>query len=273
MSRRNSEDPLLREFLDTYKLNLLSIPRENAKVGDVYVHTPTGINQPGALQGMLTPKFTMPKITYDEEMTGISGTQTEALNFKTSVSLLDGFFSVLGAVGALDKVKAAYEHKRTGKLRFRFKAATRDSVDTVAFGKALIPCRLDQRHPFVQPGNSYYVTVGVVRSTSITVSASDDSSNKVSLDVGALKKAIGVGTKIGIDQGREGELTYGGRVPLAFGVELIQMSYDDEQNKFLFDAVSKVLAVRAEAATDRHVERSFIGGDTNSGDAFIKVAD
>ncbi len=272
MSRRNSDDPLLREFLDTYKLNLLSIPRENAKVGDVYVRTPTGVTQPGALQGMLTPKFTMPKITCDEEMTGISGRQTQALDFKTSVSLLDGFFSVLGAVGALDKVKAAYEHKRTGKLRFRFKAATRDSVDTIAFGKALIPCRLDQRHPFVQPENSYYVTVGVVRSKSITISASDDSSNKVSLDVGALQKAIGVETKIGIDQGREGELTYGGRVPLAFGVELLELSYDDTQNKFLLDAVSKAQRIRAAPATDSHVERSFIG-DAESGNAFIRVAD
>jgi hypothetical protein len=272
MSRRDSEDPLLREFLDTYKLNLLSIPRENANVGDVYVRTPTGITQPGGLQFMLTPKFTMPEITQNEKMTGISGRQTSALNFNAGVSLLDGFFSVLGAVGVLDKVKAAYTHKRTGKLRFRFKAATRDAVDTIAFGKALIPCRLNKRHPFVQPENSYYVTVGVVRSKSITVSASDDSSNKVSLDVGALKKAIGVDTKIGIDQGEEGELTYEGRVPLAFGVELLELSYDDTQNKFLLDAVSKAQKIRAEPATDSHVERSFIG-DAQSGNAFIRVAD
>jgi hypothetical protein len=272
MSRRNSEDPLLREFLDTYKLNLLSIPRENAKVGDVYVRTPTGITQPGALQFMLTPKFTMPKITCDEEMTGISGKQTSALNFKAGVSLLDGFFSVLGAAGALDKVKAAYEHKKTGKLRFRFKAATRDSVDTIAFGKALIPCRLDERHPFVQPENSYYVTVGVVRSKSITVSASDDSSNKVSLDVGALKKTIGVDTKIGIDQGREGELTYEGRVPLAFGVELLELSYNNAENKFLLDALDRAQKIRAAPPTDSHIERSFIG-DVQDGNAFIAVTD
>src|SRR6266516_1185782 len=142
MSRRNSDDPLLRMFLDTYKLNLLAIPRENAQVGDVYVDTPKGISTPGALQFLVTSEFKMPKIT-KEKMTNIAGTQTEALQYKVGISLLDGFFSALGALGALDKVKAAYEHKRTGKLHFRFKEATRDSVDSLAFGNALVPCKLE----------------------------------------------------------------------------------------------------------------------------------
>ena len=82
--------------------------------------------------------------------------------------------------------------------------------DGLAFGKALIPCKLEQRQPYVQPGNSYYVTVGVVRSKSITISAKDDASNTVSLDVGALKKAIEVKGGLDVNQSSEGELTYSG---------------------------------------------------------------
>ena len=108
--------------------NLLAIPRANAQVGDVYVDTPKGIATPGALQFLLKPKFEMPKITTGEKMTSIAGTQTEALKYNVGISLLDGFFSALGALGALDKVKAAYEHKRAGRFRFKFKDATRDSV-------------------------------------------------------------------------------------------------------------------------------------------------
>lgn len=270
MSRRNSDDPLLRAFLNTYKLNLLAIPRENAQVGDVYVDTPKGISTPGALQFLLTPKFVMPKITTGEKMTSIAGTQTEALKYKVGISLLDGFFSALGALGALDKVKAAYEHKRTGKLRFRFKNATRDSVDSLAFGKALIPCKLEGRQPYVQPGNSYYVTVGVVRSKSITISAKDDTSDTVSLDVGALKKAIGVEGGLVVEQSSEGELTYSGPTALAFGVELVQLSYDQDQNKFLLMPLSHPEKIRARAITeDRLIERSFIGEP--DGNAFFKV--
>jgi hypothetical protein len=270
MSRRNSDDPLLRAFLDAYKLNLLAIPRENAQVGDVYVNTPTGISTPGALQFLLTPKFNMPKIETGEKMTDIAGTQTAALQFKVGISLLDGFFSVLGALGALDKVKAAYEHKRTGKLRFRFKDATRDSVDSLAFGKALIPCKLEERQPYVQPENSYYVTVGVVRSKSISISAKDEESNTVSLDVGALKKAIGVQGGLDVSQSSEGELTYSGPTALAFGVELVQLSYNQDENKFLLMPLAHPEKIRARAITeDRDIERSFIGGE--EGNAFIKT--
>jgi hypothetical protein len=272
MSRRDSQDPLLRAFLDTYKLNLLAVPRQNAQVGDLYVRTPEGIISPGALKFVLTPEFAMPKINVGEKMSGISGKQTAALKLKVGLNLLDGFFSVLGAAGALDKIKIAYEQKRTGTLRFRFKDPRRDSIDTVEFGKALIPCRLDQRHPFVRSENSYYVTVGVVRSNSITVSAHDESSDTVALDVGALQKAIGAETKIGIGQERDGELTYQGATPLAFGVELLEMSYDDEQNKFLLDAVSQAQKIRAGRAQDSEIERSLIG-DAHTGDAFIRLKD
>lgn len=51
MSRRNTNDPLLRAFLDTYKVNLLAIPREGAEVGDAYVASPNGsISEPGKLR-------------------------------------------------------------------------------------------------------------------------------------------------------------------------------------------------------------------------------
>ncbi len=246
MSRRNSDDPLLRMFLDTYKLNLLAIPRENAQVGDVYVDTPKGISTPGALQFLVTSEFKMPKIT-KEKMTNIAGTQTEALQYKVGISLLDGFFSALGALGALDKVKAAYEHKRTGKLHFRFKEATRDSVDSLAF-----------------------VTVGVVRSKSISISAKDSDSNAVSLDVGALTKAIGVEGGLKVGQSNEGELTYSGPTALAFGVELVKLSYDEEKNKFSLMPLARPEKIRDSAITkDSDIERSFIGGP--EGNAFFKL--
>jgi len=38
----------MREFLDTYKINLLSIPRESADVGDAYVETEQGVSGLGS---------------------------------------------------------------------------------------------------------------------------------------------------------------------------------------------------------------------------------
>jgi hypothetical protein len=35
--KRDTDDPLMRLFLEKYRLNLLSFPRENISVGDVYI--------------------------------------------------------------------------------------------------------------------------------------------------------------------------------------------------------------------------------------------
>ena len=152
-------------------------------------------------------------------------------------------------------------------MRFKLTGATRDSVDAFEFGKALIPCQLNAKQPFVADGNRYYVAVGVVRSASITVSAEDQNSNKVGVDVGMLRSAVSAEGKLGIEQGRDRELTYKGKVPLAFGVELAEMKYDKAQEKFLLAAVPDAQSIRA----PRYVERIFIG-DPVEGSAFIDVS-
>jgi hypothetical protein len=255
---------LVEEFLKTYKINLLSIPRESADVGDAYVATPQGVFPPGRLWYLLTPDFQMPKVRRNERMTDIAGTKTRALELKLGIKLLEDFVSAIGADLAIDKVRAEYEHKRTGNLRFSLKNATRDSVDPFEFGLALAQCRLDEKQPFIAEENRYYVSVGVVRSPSITVSAEDENSNAIDVDVGALKGAIGVESKLDIERGSKGELTYRGKIPLAFGVELVEMAYDIEQQKFLLTAMRTAVPIRDEM----NIEKTFIG-DAEHGSVFI----
>jgi hypothetical protein len=114
------------------------------------------------------------------------------------------------------------------------------------------------------------VTIGVVRSKSITISAKDEASNTVSLDVGALKKAIGVEGGLDVNESSEGELTYSGPTALAFGVELVELSYDADENKFLLMPLAHPERIRAKPISeDRDIERSFIGEP--DGNAFLKL--
>lgn len=264
MTKRNTSDPLVRSFLDTYKINLLSVPRESADVGDTYVATAEGVSAPGQLAHLLTPELVMPHVERKEKLANIAGKETRAIDLKFGIKLLEGFFSAIGADTVIGKINAEYEHKRTGRLRFKLKDATRDSVDPFAFGKALIPCRLYAKQPFVARGNRYYVAVGVVRSPSITVSAEDKNADKVDIDLSALKKAASAVAKLSIEQGGDGELTYRGKVPLAFGVELVEMKYDDAKEKFLLTAVPEAQTIRAPP----DMERVFIG-DAQQGNVFI----
>ena len=75
-NRKNkSKDPLLKLILDKYHLNLLSIPRENASVGDLYVQDGDvqHLSSPGSITNFLEPKFEVPQLKIGEILSDISG--------------------------------------------------------------------------------------------------------------------------------------------------------------------------------------------------------
>jgi hypothetical protein len=266
MSRRDTTDPLLKAFLQDYKIHLLAIPRRDATIGDVYVHTKKGVSAPGHLRSLLKPAPRMPRPNLGEPLAHITKTQTRALDLKIGLGLLEGFLSAIGASVVAGKIKAAYEQNGAAKIRFKIKNATRDSVDLLAFGKALIPCRLDEAHPFVQSGNRYYVTVGVLRSPSISVTAQDSDQKAVNVEASALKDAASVKAKINVKRGGDGELTYQGPEALAFGVELVEMTYDKTERKFQLSGMQDVVRIRGA----KKIERAFIG-DPKRGDVFLRL--
>jgi hypothetical protein len=264
MSRRNANDPLLQAFLSTYHVNLLSIPRQSAAAGDAYVQDPTGaMSPPGKLKFLLTPELHMPEILREEKLSNLSGKQTRAIDLDASLQLLDGFFSAIGAAVGIGKIKAEFENKHASKVRFQLKDATRDSVDAFEFGKSLIPCKLNGRQPFVRPGNRYYAVTGVLRSKSITLHSEDETSTKIGLDIGALHNAVDVGGKIAVSSDAEGEATYTGLTPLAFGVELVELLYDDNESKFFIAGIREAATVRADK------ERRVLIGDAKAGSVFL----
>jgi hypothetical protein len=264
MSRRSANDPLLQAFLDTYHVNLLSIPRQGADVGDAYVHGPNcAMSPPGKLKFLLTPELQMPAILRDEKLIDLSGKQTRAIDLDASLKLLDGFFSAIGAAVGVGKIKAEFENKHASKVRFQLKSATRDSVDAFEFGKSLIPCTLNGKQPFVQAGNHYYAVTGVLRSKSITLHSEDEKSTKIKLDIGALHNAVDVGGKIAVSSDAEGEATYTGSAPLAFGVELVELLYDDVEKKFFIAGIREAATVRGDK------ERRVLIGDVKAGSVFL----
>ena len=56
------DDPLLKYIMDKYQLNLLSVPRENASLGDVYVREGDSkrLSFPSHISSFLEPHFEMP---------------------------------------------------------------------------------------------------------------------------------------------------------------------------------------------------------------------
>jgi hypothetical protein len=269
--KRSTDDPLIRLFLDRYGLHLLQVPRESAVVGDFYVDDGRRVSPPGNMKYLLDPPPELPAPKEGERMADIEGVTSKGYSLEVGLGLLEGFLLAFGAGPLTLKVKTEYEAKRVQSLRFRITAPTRDSLDPFELGAALVGKKPVEDHPWWSGENRYYLATAVTRTSSISVVAEDDGSSGAEVDVEALKVA-GASGGFTLERGSESEVLYKGDRPLAFGVELCELSYDPNRRSLRLKAPEDVVRVRgpsAEAPEELRL-RSFIGGE--DGDAFLKLA-
>jgi hypothetical protein len=267
MCKRSDEDPLVRYFVDEYHLNLLTIPREGAAPGDLYVEDKHGVTAPGNVAGLLDPPPELSIRPQREAMAGLAGVLSRDVSYKVGVGLLENFMIALGAAGVVDKLKAGYERQRAARIRFRFERAERESMDIGLLARAIGRSRLDSTSPLVNAGNRYYLVAAVVRTASLAVVAEDDRSSRV--DIGAdVLTAVSADAGVTARRTTSGEVTYSGDRPLAIGVEVYDLSYDERARKLRLGNPGRALTLRGPGARPRPV---LIGG--LDGDALVAVAD
>lgn len=261
-----SRDPLLNVFLEKYHLNLLALPRENADVGDLYVHDGERTGSPGQLAPFLARPFRMPRVARNEAMPSLAGTVSNSVKTELGLGLLEGFLLALGATLPLAEVKAHWTAKGARNLRFKIEDARRDSVDPGQLGLALIDNALSEDHPLYDEKNRYYLVTGVARSKSLTVAFEDEQGKALDLGV----DAAGIGTAeagVGITRGATGEVRFAGRRSLAIGVELYELYVLGERIRMrLPDGALTMRTTGAPAARARPV---FIGGEDS--DVFLEL--
>lgn len=232
--RQSHRDPLVDLFLRKYKVNLLPLPIETAQCGQLYVQRPAATlgAVPGSIAELVTPAVTLPEPSIGEQLADVAGERSSGVPVKLGLKLLGNFLTALGVPPRLiDNVHAGYEHSVSHTLHFAFRDATRDAMDPFSIGTALIDHRFNAGHPWVGPGNRYFISAGVIRSGSISIDAEDERSDQVDLGLEALKLA-GLDASISVQRHESGTMTYGGDKRLAIGVELYDLRFDDAAGKF-----------------------------------------
>jgi len=230
MCKRSTDDPLVRMFLDRYKVNLLALPRERAFCGQVYVRDGRRVSSGAQIAGLVEPAVTLPPVFEGERLTALAGELSESVQLNAGLGLLQGFMTAIGAAAVVSSVSASFERSRTARLRFRFDDVTRDSMELNSLANALEGRRFRAQSLLVQPGADYFVTAAVVRSPCVGVVAEDDSSRRV--EFGAEVLAVADATAgVTVESSATGELTFRGTTPLAIGLELYQLRYDEREGK------------------------------------------
>lgn len=98
------DDPLLKYIMDQYQLNLLSLPRENASLGDVYIREGDSkrLSFPSHISSFLEPHFVMPSPAIDETFgNNISGITSNEVDASIGLEFLEGFLNVLSIGSSL----------------------------------------------------------------------------------------------------------------------------------------------------------------------------
>jgi hypothetical protein len=216
-------------FLDTYHLNLLALPREDAAVGDLYLYDGRTVGQPGSVRDFLEPPF---RISEKSVTTGalpdIGGTLSDSISIDVGLKILGGFLSAMGAGGVIGDVGVGYKTKGTASMRFRFANVVRDRMDPVSMGAKLMSHRVREGHPLLARDYHYFLVTAVVRSASINVVAEGMRKTTLDLDAKALQGLIGGSVGVSVEKSSAGELTYKGKSRLAFGVEVYELQFDRE---------------------------------------------
>jgi len=265
---RNSSDPLLNSLLKKYHLNLLSVPRENALVGDLYMQDNNSnvVSTPGNIANFLIPKFEIPAIKQNEQMADVSGQVSRDISGNAGFDFLEGFLEKLGAAGVAAKIRGTYEGSKNNKILFGYPNPKRDSVDPFEFGTKLIGHSFMTENPLYSEGRRYYVVTGVAKTNSLSIELHGD--EKQALDVNAnIAEIANASGGFKLENNQEGKITYTGDKNLVFGVELYELEYPKDGHKFSMSPMENAKILRG-GPTDR----AALIGDPNEGDAFISIA-
>jgi hypothetical protein len=261
MCRRTSTDPLLQALWRDYGLNLLQVPREHAAIGDLYAVRDDRPLPPGRIADVLTPSPRLPPVQR-ERLADLATVTSDGVSAGVGLGLLEGFLTALGAGPLVGRVRARYDMASARRLRFRLEDCTRESVPTTSLGQALIGCSLRTGHPMAGRDYRHFVTVGVVRTSSITIVAEASSQHRGNLD-SSVPLLADARAAIAIERAGEGALCYRGPRPLAIGVELVELDCDTDSGRVGFRPPLGPLRIRGVG------DRAFVGPD--DGDAFLPV--
>lgn len=242
--KRNTDDPLRKTFLETYRLNLLPVPLEDTLVGDICIYDGNDIVARSSITDFLEKPYQIPSITISK-IPDISGIMSRAVSVDIGINVLESFITAFGIGSIIQKIHASFQSNGVSSLKFRFTNAVRNSINVVRVANDLIKnsFSISESHPLYSKGNQYYLVSAAARTRSLSIITQGNDQKTVNIDANILQIGeASSGAKI--ENSTDGELTFNGKDSLAFGVELHLLDYDQAKKTFKINALRKYVGLR-----------------------------
>lgn len=259
MWSRKTTDPLGKLLFGRYGMHVLSRPRENVSVFQVFGLRDNEVFQSGDIDGFLRSKFDKPETEKGEILVDVDATISDAVSGSVAAGFLQGFLAFLGA-GVLNSISVAMEKSQSRALRFRFGGCTRDYVkDGFELDWKLSEVPFVRNNSAMKDGCRYYIATGVHYCNKLTFEALDKNSAKVDLSADVAVIASG---KIGLSVEKDRVITAISDKRLAYGVELNEIVYDEKRKRLRLQESGNYVHVKAGEATE--LPKAMMGGPEDS---------
>jgi hypothetical protein len=243
MWSRKSTDPLAKLLFEKYCVHVLSRPRENVGVCDVFAVNDDRVVQAGSLAGFLKVPFDMPPVTNDEALIDIDSTVSNAVSGSAGVNFLQGFLALIGAA-PLTAVSASLEKSKDRTLHFRFGGCTRNYVtDAFELESRLNDLAFDRDESAMKDDCRYYLATGVHHCKELIFELAEKNKTKVDLSADVAKIA---GAKAALSVDGNQQVTARTDRKLAYGVELNELVYNAKRQRLGLGEAANYVHVRAD---------------------------
>jgi hypothetical protein len=272
----HKDDPLLKLAYKEYDFNLLSIPREKAAVGDIYLYDGNSYNRLkpfGYISSFIRGVFPTPK-TKTEGLGDISETISDEASSNIGLKFLEAFLSLLtGAPAFGTTIGAQFKTNRITNIRFQFTKGTREYVDPSFFANEIQGYQVNLGSALYNRKYHYFIVTAVLRSSSVRVIS--DTSKEKTTKIGAKAELLAKGKGgLTVNYSEKGKIVFDGEKPLAFGVQLYEIEYDFQSERFSMKPTDRAYNTLKDEVKKKAMTYlpSFIGNPKRN-DVFVEITD
>jgi hypothetical protein len=234
MSVAKKKDPSIT-YLNKLGYNVVKLPRTGIEPMDVIGRDQT-MQWLGPIDSIWTSAIPKPQPGPPKPASAVNGQKTDALDLSVGLSILGNTLAAFGvSVPSLD---VAYKSARS--VQFSYSNVTLTEVPPFSAGSYLAKGELQSGNPavknyFLSGQATAYLIVQVLKSNSLTVTATDSHGVAVDVDLSALQ---GLDAKVGVKPSRSGNSTisFTGPDPITFGFAVQQITR--EGNDWLLHGVA-----------------------------------
>ncbi len=235
--QKDTNDPLLQIILEKYHLNLLSFPRENISIGDIFVNNGESVAMVGNLNGFMDINFERTHIITDEMLWDLSSVLSGQISSRSILPYIEAYLNSMGAQNVYPRLRSAYEAKGGYSISINFIDAAPDYINAFLLSKLISSNKPHGQSNFLNFDNfRYYIVASLARSQSFAFIMYDKFVRPIHIKVDDILTAET--GDIHIEKQETGQLIFRGKKRLVFGVELYKLIYEKNGNKLSL-AISK----------------------------------